>query len=237
MDQSGAKLLPFYLVIDVSWSMSLAGKLDAANAIMPAIVDALAQQPILVDKVRFGLIDFSDDARVRLPLCDLLDPDLTLPALSVRGGTSFAAAFTLLRREIEANVAQLKADQYVVHRPVVWFISDGEPTDDDPVWRAAFQELTSSKAYPNVIPCGVDQADVNVMGSLIHPSSGAKKMALYMMDPTFQPAKAITSMAEVLISSMIQSGHSLASGSTGVVLPPKTNLPAGITQYDPDDFV
>jgi uncharacterized protein YegL len=236
MEHSGAKLLPFYLVVDVSLSMQ-GSKLDSANKIMPAIVDALSENPILSDKVRFGLIDFSDDAQVRLPLCDLLDPNLTLPSLSVRGGTSYAAAFQTLQREIDANVAQLKADQYVVHRPAVWFISDGEPTDHDPVWRGAFDQLRNARIYPNFIPCGVDQADMKVMGSLIHPSTGTKKMALYMMEQGHDPAKAITGMAEILISSMIQSGYSLASGNTGTILPPKSSLPAGIKQYDPDDFV
>lgn len=236
MDQTGAKLLPFYLVIDVSYSMTGA-KLDAANRIMPQIVDALAQNPILSDKVRFGLIDFSDDAQVRLPLCDLLEPNLTLPALDVRGATSYSAAFTVLRNEIQSNVAQLKADQFIVHRPTVWFISDGEPTDDENSWRKAFADLTSSPMYPNLIPCGVDTADMKVMGSLIHPSSGNKPMALYMMEPGFDAAKAITAMAEILISSMLASGYSLASGQSGTVLPNKASLPTGITQYDPDDFV
>jgi uncharacterized protein YegL len=236
MDQTGAKLLPFYLVVDVSYSMS-GDKLDAANRIMPQIIDALAQNPILSDKVRFGLIDFSDDAQVRLPLCDLLEPSLTLPTLDVRGATSYGAAFTLLRSEIDSNVAQLKADQYVVHRPTVWFISDGEPTDDETTWRRAFSNLVGSRIYPNLIPCGVDTADMHVMGSLIHPSSGNKPMASYMMQAGFDPAKAITAMAEILISSMIASGYSLTSGQSGTVLPNKANLPAGITQYDPDDFV
>ena len=236
MDQTGAKLLPFYLVIDVSYSMA-GNKLDSASNVMPSIVDALARNPILSDKVRFGLIDFSNDAQVRLPLCDLLDPNLTLPGLSVRGGTNYSAAFAVLRQEIEANVAQLKADQYVVHRPTVWFISDGEPGDSEDTWRQAFAELTGSKMYPNFIPCGVDSADQQVMASLIHPSSGNKPMAMYMMDPGFDPAKAITAMAEILISSMFASGYSLASGQSGTVLPPKSDLPSGITQYDPDDFV
>jgi uncharacterized protein YegL len=103
-DQSGAKLLPFYLVIDVSVSMA-GDKLASANKMLPTIIDALSENPILSDKVRFGLIDFSDDAQVRLPLCDLLDPNLTLPGLSVRGGTSSAAAFTTLRRESEATAS------------------------------------------------------------------------------------------------------------------------------------
>ena len=74
---------------------------------------------------------------------------------------------------------------------------------------------------PNFIPCGVDQADRTVLGSLIFPNTGDKKMALYMMDKGFDPAKAITAMAEILISSMIESGYSLASGKSGTILPPK----------------
>ncbi|MET7423458.1 VWA domain-containing protein [Dactylosporangium sp. NPDC005555] len=238
MDHTGAKLLPFYLVIDVSWSMTQDHKLDAANRIVPALVDALARNPVLSDRVRFGLIDFADEARVRLPLCDLLAPGLQLPVLAAHGGgTSFAGAFTVLRREIEADVARLKADRYVVHRPAVWFISDGEPTDRGTIWRQAFEDLVSSPAFPNLVPCGVDRADLGVMGSLIHPSTGPKRMSLYMMEPDFSPAAAITGMQEILVSSMIQSGYGLANGGTGTILPARTALPAGIRQYDPADFV
>jgi uncharacterized protein YegL len=236
MDHSGAKLLPFYLVVDVSISMS-GDKLQSANNMLPAIVDALAKNPILADKVRFGMIDFSSDAQVRLPLCDLLDPALQLPGLAVRGGTSFSAAFQLLKTEIERNVAQLKADQYVVHRPTVWFISDGAPGDAEAGWRQAFADLTGSRMYPNFIPCGVDGADAKIMASLIYPRDGNKPMAMYMMDPGFDPAQAITGMAEILISSMLASGYSLAGGQSGTILPPKSDLPQGINQFDPDDFV
>jgi endonuclease-8 len=45
----------------------------------------------------------------------------------------------------------------------------------------------------------VDKAVLNVMGSLIHPSSGPKQMALYMMDPGFDPAKAITVARTLLL--------------------------------------
>jgi uncharacterized protein YegL len=237
MDQNGARLLPFYLVVDVSASMGFDGKLEAANAILPAIVDALARNPILSDKVRFGLIDFADTATVRLPLCDLLEPSLALPVLQTRGGTNYTAAFTVVQCEIEANVAQLKADGFVVHRPAVWFVSDGEPTDDDTERHAAFDRLTSGKVHPNVIPCGVDTARPDVMATLVHPASGPKKMALYMMEPGFRSAKAIIAMAEVLISSMIQSGYSLSRGNAGMILPGTADLPAGVTQFDPDDFV
>jgi len=238
METNGAKLLPFYVVVDVSYSMS-GKKIRSANTIMPTIVDALAENPILSDKVRIGLVDFSDDARVVLPLCDVLEPSLTLPTLKVRGSTSYVAAFTLLRSTIDANIRQLKADGYLVHRPAVFFLSDGEPTDKEHEWRAAFADLVSDKAYPNVIPFGVDDADGRTLQLLIHPSSGEKQMRMYLMDKGEDAAKAITSMAEIMITSVVQSGHSMSQGQSGILLPDKTDLPAGVTSYAAadDDFV
>lgn len=238
MENIGAKLLPFYVVTDVSYSMS-GRKIAAANQILPKVVDALAQNPILSDKVRIGLIDFSDDARVQLPLCDVLEPTLTIPALKVRGSTSYAAAFRLLRTEIAANIKQLKGDGYLVHRPAVFFLSDGEPTDKDSMWRSAFADLVNEPAYPNVIPFGVEDADGHTLQALIHPSSGPKQMRMFLMNKGEDAAQAITSMAEIMISSVIQSGHSMSQGQSGILLPDKYDLPTGVTTYTAadDDFV
>lgn len=236
MNEQG-KLLPFYLVVDVSASMS-GPRLDAVNQIMPAVVDALAETPILADKVRFGLLDFGTDAQVRLPLCDPLDDDVTLPMLSVRGLTSFAEAFRLLRAEIESNVNQLKADGFLVHRPAVFFLSDGEPTDPVDDWQNAFRELTEGfPMYPNLVPCGVAQANPKTMQQLIHPAEGPKRMQMYLMDRGEDAAKAITQIAEILISSMIKSGESMAQGNSGLILPDKSQMPAGVSAYSADDFV
>jgi uncharacterized protein YegL len=244
VENERAKLLPFYLVIDVSLSMS-GKKLASANKIMPAVSDALANDPILCDKIRFGVIDFASDAQVRLPLCDPLDPNVTLPSLSVRGSTSYAKAFRLVRSEIEANVKQLKADGFAVHRPAVFFLSDGEPTDRGAEWRAAFAELTTYDpatkkgfaTYPNVVPCGVDDANGKTLKELIHPAHGPKPMQMYLMDKGEDAAKAITQIAEILISSMVSSGQSMATGGSGIILPNKQDVPAGITAYGADDFV
>lgn len=234
------RLLPFYLVIDVSYSMD-GEPLSAASDIMPTLVDAIAQHPALTGKVRFALIDFSDDARLLLPLCDLLDPNLTLPGLAARGATSYCAAFDLLRRQIEQDVRQLRAEGYAVHRPAVFFLSDGAPSDPDQQWRAAFHGLThydrrtgaGFAMYPNVIPFGVDQAEPRILRSLIHPPTGGRSMRMFLMDEGGNPADAIRSMAEILVSSVLSSGIGLAAGSSGVVLPDR--LPAGVSAYAADD--
>ncbi|GAA1740411.1 vWA domain-containing protein [Luedemannella helvata] len=218
MTENGV-LLPFYLVIDVSYSMAGA-KLDMANNILPEVADALAKNPILNDKVRFGMIDFSDDARVVLPLCDV-STATQLPGLSVRGGTSYGAAFKLLRKQLESDVAQLKADGYKVHRPAVFFLSDGEPGDD---WKSDFEALTEwdsstgkgFRYHPVVVPCGVETADRDVMRELVHPLTKSK---LYMMKAGGDAAAAIKAMAEVLISSVLASGQSAIQGNSGFILP------------------
>lgn len=242
--ETGPKILPFYLVVDVSVSMLDNGKMDRANEIVPGVADALAKNPIVSDKVRFGVIDFSDDARVVLPLCDLLQQD-TLPGLSVRGGTSYAAAFRTLRQQIEADVHQLKHDDgYMVHRPAVFFLSDGEPTDTEAEWKQAFAELTQYdkstgvgfRMFPNVIPFGVDRADGRILKQLIHPATGNKPMRMYLTEDGADPAAAISGCAEILISSVIGSASNMEGGGSGSpMLPDPDDLPDGISAFDADD--
>ncbi|MCD2196143.1 VWA domain-containing protein [Actinomycetospora endophytica] len=240
----GAQLLPFYLVLDVSLSMR-GDKLDAANQIMPTIRDTLAENPILADKVRFSVIDFSDDAQVRMPLCDPLDEAVDLPTMKVRGRTSYASAFWLLRSEIESDIKQLKADGFAVFRPAVFFLTDGLPTDKPTVWRDAFADLThwdkqtqqGFRTYPNIIPCGVGQADPAVLRELIHPAEGAKRMQMYLMEQGGDAARAISAIAEILVSSVVASGQSMTQGGTGLVLPEKALLPVGVDAYTADDDI
>jgi uncharacterized protein YegL len=228
-------LLPFYLVADVSYSME-GNKLDQVNNILPDLVDALIKNPILSDKVRFGLIDFADDARVVMPLCDLAEQD-QLPMLTTRGGTSFAAAFGMVRQQIESDGSQLRADGFKVHRPAMFFLSDGQPTDDTPVWQSAFAGLTEydrqsgtgNKWYPNVIPFGVEDADPAIMGHLIFPK---KRSKMYMMAEGADAAGAIRSMAEILIASVLSSGYSAAEGGSGIILPGKEDVPENVDVYD-----
>ncbi|WP_229072854.1 VWA domain-containing protein [Actinoplanes sp. DH11] len=225
-------LLPFYLVVDVSYSMN-GPKMEQANQILPAVADALAKAPILADKVRFGLLDFSDDAQVVLPLSDMTGHQ-HLPKLAVRGGTDFGAAFRTLRERLHQDVAQLRADGFKVHRPAVFFLSDGEP---QPGWEADFAALTEYdkqtgqgfKWYPVLVPCGVDEAGRDTMRRLVHPYRRSK---LYMMRSGADAADAIRAMAEVLISSVLASGQSAVDGSSGFVLPDRSQLPPSI---DVDD--
>jgi len=222
----GMLVLAFYIVIDVSYSMDQNGGLAEANGILPKVVDAISLSPTLGDAVRLGLIDFADDARVQLRMGDVRDTD-HMPQLVARGGTSYASAFQLLRQEIEKDVDQLKGDGFKVYRPAVFFITDGEPTDDAGHLRQTFAELTDPafRARPNIIPFGVGSATKEALDPWVHPRSG-KAMRSFVARPDIPVSDAINKIAEMLISSILASAgsvNSLGQGG-GLVLPDDDEL-------------
>ena len=90
--------------------------------------NALQHDPHAASKVRFSVISFSDDAFTHLLPADLrLAP--RLPELTAQGGTSYCAAFEELIDRISVDIPWLKSHGFSVHRPVVFFLTDGAPTD------------------------------------------------------------------------------------------------------------
>jgi uncharacterized protein YegL len=217
-------VLTFYVVVDVSYSMEQSGAIVEVNKILPTIIDAVGISPTLSDVVRLGLVDFSSDARVVLRLSDLRDVD-TLPQFVARDTTSYAAAFRLLRQEIEKDLAQLRGDNFRVFRPAVFFLTDGLPNDDEADLRAAFAELTdpSFVARPNIVPFGMGEATKAALDRWVYPKAGEsrKPMRSYVARDGLHPAVAVNQMAEILVTSVIASAHSVSTDATsGGFIPP-----------------
>jgi uncharacterized protein YegL len=215
--EPAALLLPFYVVVDVSWSMTSqdgdAGTgIDAVNRIGPQVADALDKAPLVGDKIRFGLLDFAGDANVVIPLDDIRQ--IThIPQLHARtDGTSYANAFRMLRQQIEADVQVLRGDRYQVYRPAVFFLTDGEPTDETSDWQSAFAALTAKdfKARPNIIPFGIRDASKAILDQLVYPpadpNNPSKKHMRSFLAKDQSASDAIKKMIEVLIGSIIESG-------------------------------
>lgn len=221
MSDDGIQILPFYLVADVSYSMTQDGKIDTLNDLLPQLRDELVRNPVVGDMVRFGLIDFSDDAGVVMPLTDIRAVEV-LPMLQTRGGTSYAAAFHALRTQIEQDYAQLKADGFSIKRTTAVFLSDGAPTDDDASWRAAYDELThwdgethaGFRLFPNFIPIGIGDADRSILSELRHRKEGDAAMPALFMADGGNPAKAIAELIPLLIRSIVNSSLAAAEGGS-----------------------
>jgi len=146
-----------------------------------------------------------------------------VPKFAARGGTSFAAAFRLLRHEVPQDLAQLRSDNYRVHRPAVFFVTDGVPTDVPTELDSAFAELTSPafKERPNILLFGVGEATKEALDPWVYPKTGNRRMRSYVARDGMSPKTAISEIAELLVSSIVASAHSVADASAeGGFIPP-----------------
>ena len=229
--------LPFYLLCDVSASMT--PHIDTLNQSLLDFRDALAANPVLADKVQFGVIEFAEHAREVIELGDFSVADLEDCQLTASGGTSYGTALRTLRTTIEHDLAA-GADRYRYFRPAVFFLTDGEPTDDN--WEAAFHDLTyfdepsgqGFRSYPLFVPFGIGDADAHTLATMVHPQD---RSVLFMADAETTPATAISKMTEAMIRSMLKSGGSALRGTPQHVLPAPEELGPGIIAYPGGNFV
>jgi len=218
------QVLPMYFVGDESHSMA-GDPIAAVNQGLIDLRDEVAMHPLIGKKVRFAIITFADTAETRLELSELSE-DLVLPTLAPRGrGTSYASAFEALRHTIPADIALLKGSGYQVHRPSVFFLSDGQPTDKAEKWRARLEELKDPgfRERPNVMAFGVGDADPEVIRELASaPRYG------FMMASGASTAGAIAEFAASMLGSMVASAERLDRGEQTI----EFEKPEGFVQLD-----
>jgi len=128
---------PIYLVLEESEAMKGA-RLDAVNSALPHIHYAIARDPIVNDKVWFGVISFSDTAEVLVPSTRLAHLQ-QIPGLVPKGGINYTAAFTLVKTCIQTDVDALRAQNFEVLRPILFLVVSNEKPADD--WQDAHRAL------------------------------------------------------------------------------------------------
>jgi uncharacterized protein YegL len=160
----------FYVCWEESVSMAENGGIDAINLSLPELHAQVVEDPLVVDKSRLAIIAFSDTAQVVLPLSKATDID-EIPGAAEVGGCSYGPVFRLLRETIDHDVEMMKSQRFGVYRPVVFFITGGEPTDAN--WEAEYNLLMSSRYYPHIIPWGVDGADAATLQRIATPKMKA----------------------------------------------------------------
>lgn len=160
----GSDVLPCYVACDVS--LSMADHLDELNQGLREFRGAVHADASITDRVLCSVIGFGEEPSVvqrMLPMDSLVD----LPAPGACAGTNFGPAFTFLRDVIDEDLRLLAAHRVRVHRPMVFFLSDGQPTD--PVtWPPAYSFLTDPAwaCCPRVVTFGVGDADEEALGRI-----------------------------------------------------------------------
>jgi uncharacterized protein YegL len=160
----GSDVLPCYVACDVS--LSMADHIDELNRGLREFRGAVHADASVGDRVLCSVLGFGEKPEVvqrMLPMDDLVD----LPAPGACAGTNFGPVFTYLRDTIDGDVVGLEQHRLRVHRPLVFFLSDGQPTD--PVtWPAAFTALCDPAwpRCPRVVAFGVGDADEEALGRI-----------------------------------------------------------------------
>jgi len=190
-------LLLFYLLLDESASMA-GERIDTINAVLPKLHQAMRAHPAVSDKVRVSIIAFSDTPTTVLELADLAEVE-SIQGLVPRSSTNYGAAFSHLRKTIESDVAALVADGYGVHRPAVFFMSDGAPSDEGG-WQGEHAKLVDPNwpLHPNVVAFGIGDANESVI-------SAVATLAAYMADSGVSAPDALGTWAKTLLQTMLRS--------------------------------
>jgi uncharacterized protein YegL len=143
---SDGRRLPVYFLLDTSGSMS-GPPIQAVQQGVALVYNELMNTPQAVETAWLSVITFDSQAQQLIPLTEL--SNFNPPPLQATGSTSMGQALDLLGqaldREITGNQGEKKGD----YKPLVFLLTDGEPTDD---WQSALSRLrTRTQKKPATI--------------------------------------------------------------------------------------
>jgi uncharacterized protein YegL/DNA-directed RNA polymerase subunit RPC12/RpoP len=137
--------------------------LKAVQSGVQSLVKTLRRNPHALEAVWLSVITFDAKARVTTPFTEL--SSFMPPALSVKPGTALGAALSLLQQSIEKDVVKTSAEVKGDFKPLVFILTDGQPTDD---WKKKSKNILKTKskiAYIYTIGCG-EEVNFEIMGKI-----------------------------------------------------------------------
>ncbi len=207
--------LPVFVVVDVSESMA-GNAITAMHDGMLMLLQALKKDPMVIEIGAMSIISFGGKAKVEVPLSSVLD--IRIPSLDLSSGTSLGKAFDLLTSEVNSKVTKTTREIRGDYKPIVFLITDGQPTDD---WRAGYAKFR--KCYPSVsihaVGCG-DDVDFSILKEITPNTYVMRDMTAESFGKLFQCVTA--SVRSVTASMMNGDGvkDDLAELSDGEVRKP-----------------
>ncbi|GIF23111.1 uncharacterized protein YegL [Actinoplanes tereljensis] len=222
-DAAGQIVMPFYVLCDVSGSM--APDLTDLTEGLHALHRGLLAEPVINDLVMMSVITFNDSARTVVPLA--APEDISLPVLPAPVGlTNYSAAFREFHQAFEADRTRLKGEGKRVYRPCVYFLTDGEPTDQN--YLQTFQALLTHQnnlAYPYICVFGFRDAQPATLEAMAHADAGGshKRGRWFVAERGQSVSQTLTALVGVIGKSILQSAQSASSGVPEVNLP--THVP------------
>ncbi|MBI1829818.1 MAG: VWA domain-containing protein [Planctomycetes bacterium] len=188
--------LPIYLLLDNSESM-VGDPLAAVNQGLQQLCYEVKSDPMAIETAWLSVITFGGKARVVCPLTEVLQ--FSPPPLYVGPGTNLGAGLDLLAQSIRTEVRKSSAEQRGDWRPIIFLMTDGQPTDN---WRDSlnrFRAAVSPKdANIIAIGCGED-VDMDVLKAITPVSLLMKTLSSGALQAFFKWVSASVSTASVRV--------------------------------------
>jgi uncharacterized protein YegL len=196
--------LPVYLMLDCSGSMS-GDPIEAVRTGMKMIVDELKSDPMALQTVWLSVITFDSTAKQVVPLTEI--ESFIEPLIDAGGSTAMGDALTLLVNCIDKEVRKSSPNQKGDWKPLVFLLTDGEPTDN---WHEPANKV--KKLTANVIACG---AGGNVNQNILKQIT-----EIVMLLSTSQPNDIKAFFKWVTQSIKVTSQSISSQGNTPINFPP-----------------
>ena len=119
--------LPVYLLLDCSGSM-YGEPIEAVKNGVQVLVSTLRQDPYALETAYLSIITFDSSAQQVSPLTELAA--FQQPNIQASGCTALGEALALLAQKADQEVTKTTAEQKGDWKPLVFIMTDGEPTDD-----------------------------------------------------------------------------------------------------------
>lgn len=119
--------LPVYLLLDCSGSM-YGEPIEAVKNGVQVLVSTLRQDPYALETAYLSIITFDSSAQQVSPLTELAA--FQQPNIQASGCTALGEALALLAKKADQEVTKTTIEQKGDWKPLVFIMTDGEPTDD-----------------------------------------------------------------------------------------------------------
>ena len=149
--------LPVYLVLDVSGSMH-GEPIEAVRNGMQMLVSTLRQDPYALETAHLSVIVFDEKARQLVPLTELMS--FQPPQINAGTTTSLGDALKVTMECIEREVRKTTPDRKGDWKPIVFLMTDGQPTDD---WQKGLAEVRKIKPGMVIACAARPQADTSIL--------------------------------------------------------------------------
>ena len=119
--------LPVYLLLDCSGSM-YGEPIEAVKNGVQVLISTLRQDPYALETAYLSIITFDSSAQQLTPLTELAS--FQQPNIQASGCTALGEALSLLAQKADQEVTKTTPEQKGDWKPLVFIMTDGEPTDD-----------------------------------------------------------------------------------------------------------